>query len=68
MNHRNVTAEKVEKIHAAKLETGAWTVNDGEEMRRLLIAGVDRIYTDRPEILMALQEEVREVTGKGRKN
>jgi len=57
MNHRNVTAEDVEKIHAAKLEAGAWTVNDSEEMRRLLMAGVDRIYTDRPEILMALQEE-----------
>ena len=58
MNHRNVTAEDVEKIHAAKLEAGAWTVNDGKEMRRLLNAGIDRIYTDQAEILMAIREEV----------
>jgi glycerophosphoryl diester phosphodiesterase len=59
MNHRNVTAEDVEKIHAAKLEAGAWTVNDSKEMRRLLNAGIDRIYTDQAKTLMAIKEEIK---------
>lgn len=68
MNHRNVTAEDVKKIHAGGLEAGAWTVNDREEMLRLLNAGIDRIYTDQPEILMAVQAEVRAAVGKGMNN
>lgn len=50
-----LTIEKVQKIQAAGLQAGAWTVNNVEEMSRLLKIGVDRIYTDYPQRLLELQ-------------
>ncbi len=57
LHHRGVTRDKVQKIKAAGFEVGAWTVNDREEMKTLLDAGVERIYTDYPQILLALKRE-----------
>ena len=57
MHFSNVTQEDVEAIHAAGLKAGAWTVNREGEMRRLLKLGIDRIYTDRPDILLKLKQE-----------
>ena len=59
MHFSNVTQEDVDAIHAAKLKAGAWTVNNEKEMRRLLGLGIDRIYTDRPDVLLQLKQEVR---------
>ena len=46
----------VEKIHAAGIEAGVWTVNDEAAVRRFLEMGVDRIYTDFPKRLLRLQK------------
>lgn len=54
LHHRGVTAEKVQKIKAAGLEAGAWTVNDQATMESLLRMGVQRIYTDQPRVLLAI--------------
>ena len=54
MRHDNITADDIEIIHNAGLEAGAWTVNQEEEMKRLKDMGVDRIYTDRPGLLLSL--------------
>lgn len=54
LHQSTVTKEKVDKIHAAGLEAGAWTVNDREVMLRMLDMGVDRIYTDAPRLLLQL--------------
>jgi glycerophosphoryl diester phosphodiesterase len=54
MRHDNITVDDIEIIHAAGLEAGAWTVNQEEEMKRLKGMGVDRIYTDRPGLLLSL--------------
>ena len=43
-----VTAESVAAAHAHGVEVHAWTINDEEEMRRLLALGVDGIMTDFP--------------------
>ena len=43
LHHSGVTAEKVQKITAAGLEVGAWTVNDRETMQTLLDRGVQRL-------------------------
>ena len=38
-----------ERAHARRLTVRPWTVNDADEMRRLVAVGVDGIITDRPE-------------------
>jgi glycerophosphoryl diester phosphodiesterase len=46
-----VTPRFIATAHAAGLEVHAWTVDEPDEMRRLLAIGVDGIMTDRPELL-----------------
>lgn len=52
--HRDATAERVAEARVLDLRVGAWTVNEPEEMRRLIALGVDAICTDRPDILAGL--------------
>ncbi len=67
INQGYVTQSKVDKIHAAGLEAGAWTVNDPATMRQLLDLGVDRIYTDYPRTLLDIQAE-RHIPGDANEN
>lgn len=55
IHHRGLTAEKIQKIKAAGLEVGAWTVNDPNHLTNLLQMGVERIYTDEPRTLLKLK-------------
>lgn len=55
INHHGITAEKVQKIKAAGLEAGAWTVNEPVRMSEMLGIGVNRLYTDYPQLLLALK-------------
>jgi glycerophosphoryl diester phosphodiesterase len=43
--------------HGRGLPVHVWTINDADEMRRLLDMGVDGIMTDRPEVLKQVLEE-----------
>jgi glycerophosphoryl diester phosphodiesterase len=47
----SVSAEAVEACRRAGLRVTAWTVNEPEEMERLLKPGLDGIVTDRPDLL-----------------
>ncbi|EMJ60019.1 glycerophosphodiester phosphodiesterase family protein [Leptospira sp. P2653] len=46
-----VTKEFVQEVHSHKISVIPWTVNDREEMRRLIDAGVDGIISDYPDRL-----------------
>lgn len=46
-----VTPRFIATAHAAGLEVHVWTIDEPDEMRRLLALGVDGIMTDRPELL-----------------
>lgn len=59
VNSRGLTKEKVEKIHAAGLAAGVWTVNDEASMMAFLQMGVDRFYTDYPSRLLRLKAQAR---------
>ena len=52
-----VTSSVVEKAHRAGLQVVAWTINDPEQMRRLIAAGVNGIITDFPDRLLSVLSE-----------
>jgi len=45
-----VTPRQLRSLHAAGVEVHVWTINDAEEMNRLLDLGVDGIVTDRADV------------------
>lgn len=49
--HGQVTPELLQKTHAGGQQVNTWTVNEPDDMRRLLDLGVDSIITDRPDLL-----------------
>ena len=54
-----ITSAITEKAHRAGLQVVAWTINEVEQMRQMISAGVDGIITDYPDRLLALQRESR---------
>ena len=50
-----LTPQAVEAARRAGLTIGVWTVNDPEEIRRALAAGVDYVTTDRPDLALRLR-------------
>lgn len=59
-----VTAETVGAAHALGLEVHVWTVNETQDMERLLGLGVDGLMSDYPERLVAVVEKMRDA-GRG---
>ncbi|HWF14383.1 MAG TPA: glycerophosphodiester phosphodiesterase family protein [Candidatus Acidoferrales bacterium] len=55
-----ITSAVTEKAHRAGLQVVAWTINDVEQMRTTIAAGVDGIITDYPDRLLELLRESAE--------
>lgn len=49
-HHADLTAAQIEEAHDLGLLVLPWTVNEPDDMRRLLQAGIDGMITDRPDI------------------
>ena len=49
-----MTPHFVRAAHERNLRVDVWTIDDPEEMKRLIAMGVDGIITDRPDLLMEL--------------
>lgn len=56
--HRIVTRRFVREAHRRNIPVQIWTVDDPEDMRRLLSWGVDGIQTDRPDLLAEVLTDV----------
>jgi glycerophosphoryl diester phosphodiesterase len=50
-----LSPEAIRASHQAGLSIGVWTVNDAEELRRALAAGVDYVTTDQPDAALRLR-------------
>ena len=48
---RMLTPRLIEEAHRRNIPVHVWTVDDQDDMRRLLSWGVDAIQTDRPDLL-----------------
>ena len=60
LDHRGtrvVTPRFLEAAHARGVRVDVWTINDPDEMRRLLDLGADGVMTDRPEELAGVLTE-----------
>lgn len=53
-----LTPELLELAHGFNVEVHIWTVNEEDDMRRLLEMGVDGIMTDYPELLSSVVREL----------
>jgi glycerophosphoryl diester phosphodiesterase len=54
-----ITPALVKKAHEAGLQVVAWTINEPDQMRQLILAGVDGIMSDYPDRLVTVLKEVR---------
>lgn len=52
---RVLTSRLIEAAHRHGVEVHVWTVNDEDDMRRLLAAGVDGLVTDRADVALRLR-------------
>ena len=55
--HENVDAELMERAHADGMKVVTWTVDDKDEMRRLIGLGVEGIISNYPDRLMEVVQE-----------
>ncbi len=55
-----ITPDVIAKAHRAGLQVVAWTINEVEQMRRLMATGVDGIITDYPDRLLSILNEQSE--------
>lgn len=54
--YRLVNAELVKEVHARRIKLIPWTVNELEEMTRLLELGVDGLITDYPDLASTIHK------------
>jgi glycerophosphoryl diester phosphodiesterase len=54
IDHRVLDAGVVEAARAARLEVGAWTVNEERDIKTVIDAGVDLVTSDRPDLALRL--------------
>ncbi len=52
-----VTPKTIKRAHKKGLAVHPWTINDYNEMKKLLEWGVDGMFTDDPDLLLKVLQE-----------
>jgi glycerophosphoryl diester phosphodiesterase len=61
INELNLTSNRLLRItHKHNMAMHYWTINDEDEMRRLIQAGADGIITDNPALLISIIDELNQ--------
>ncbi|MBN1346334.1 MAG: hypothetical protein JXQ73_26840 [Phycisphaerae bacterium] len=58
-DHKDLTEESIQRVHAAGLKAWAYTVDDEAEMKRLIAAGIDGIISNKPDVARKVVESVK---------
>jgi glycerophosphoryl diester phosphodiesterase len=58
-NLKDMTQQEVMRVHRLRRRVHVWTVNDGQDMRRLFNWGVDGIFTDDPALAVRVRADSR---------
>jgi glycerophosphoryl diester phosphodiesterase len=53
-DHTSLTRAEIDEAHALGLSVLPWTVNQPDDMRRLIAWGVDGLISDRPDLALAI--------------
>ncbi len=53
-NQADVTAERIDEAHDLGLLVIPWTINEVDDMKKLIELGVDGLITDRPDLALSL--------------
>lgn len=56
-NYLDLKAAEVLEAHALGLKVTPWTVNDPDDMQRIIALGVDGLISDRPDLLRAVLQQ-----------
>ncbi len=59
MNKDDVTETLVRDFHARGMTVAVWTVNETDDMRRLIRWGVDALITDKPDVALEVLRRMR---------
>lgn len=59
--YKSLTQGKIESIHQAGFKTFTYTVNEEEDMKKLIALGVDGIITDYPDKLISLRNQIKSI-------
>jgi glycerophosphoryl diester phosphodiesterase len=57
LKRKTVSEELIGTCHGRNIKVYVWTVDEEDEMRKLIAWGVDGIYSNRPDVLKRLVEE-----------
>jgi glycerophosphoryl diester phosphodiesterase len=58
-SHKDLTAEAIQRIHAASMRAWAYTVDGEEDIKRLVKLGIDGIITNKPDTTRAVVEAMK---------
>ena len=52
IDHHALTSDVIAAAHASRVRVSAWTVNDADDIQRVIRVGADVVISDRPDLVI----------------